>query len=234
MERPLEESGDLRSGDRVINREERTIGPRSGAPDRAFPVSRFPDSLSWDCEDGCSQAPEASRSPRGQPAGTVRASEQVLRLRTGKRSGIAHPELCGRRRSGLRMAPAAASPGVRRRLERRNLRRAARLPQQLGRGAPPSAEIRRGFAAMHGDGGFPRFLEAPDADGRCLEASRASRRVLGRSRDRRSNPGGERPDDRDLPGDFRRGLRGTPRVSPLVEGRCQVSGVRCQLSAVSL
>ena len=118
------------------------------------------------------------------------------------------------------MAARAAPPGVRRRLERRHLRRAARLPQQLdgdpltSRSSPAPLPRRRTVTSD-----FHVVLKRPTPMDVPLTAARESRRVHGRPCRRRSDDRGEREDDGDLPRDVRGRAGGAPRLSPVVERR---------------
>lgn len=147
--------------------------------------------------------------------------ESLLRVRARQRKGTQDPELRRRRRGRVRLASATAPPGIRGGLERRDLRGASRLPQQLGGHASPSAEIGFSDTAVHRHGRLSRRPEAPDTDGRSAQAAGASRRLVGGSSHRRSEPGGERKNHGHMPRNFRRRFRGSSRVSPVVVGQRQ-------------
>src|ERR1051325_1109993 len=69
-------------------------------------------------------------------AGDVRTEQPLLRMRAGQREGLAHPQLRGRRRAGVRLASRAASRRLRRHRQRRHHRLAPPPPNPLDRGHP--------------------------------------------------------------------------------------------------
>ena len=132
-------------------------------------------------------------------------------------AGPAHQELRrGRRQVVADWRPAAAPPGLRRHPERRHLRRAARLPQQLGRGPSPDDAVRRRDPALHRHRRLPRDPEAADADGRARCTCGPRRRVEGGPGGRRGDARGQRQGHGDLPRHVRGGQAGASGVSPLV------------------
>ena len=149
---------------------------------------------------------------RDQPPGHVCAAQPVFRVRVPptRRACASRATSPGRRRGRLRLEGRAAPPGLRRNPERRHLRCAPRLPQQLDRGSPPHEAVRRRVPPCTVTADFHVTLKRPtplDAPIQLTGARRGVARGPGR---RRRDARGRRQGDGDVPRDVRRGRAGTP------------------------
>jgi hypothetical protein len=187
--------------------------------DRVRPSWReryFTDLFTLDPGLGTREQLKVDCSPGEEPPGHVRAEQPLLRVRAHEREGAAHQELRLRRRRRLRLAAGAAPRRLRGHPEWRHLRRAARLSQQLDRGASPHDEGRARRASVHRHRRLPRHAEAAHADRLGIHLTA---RVVESSEDRAvvdGDPRGERQGDRDVPRHVRRGQAGASGVPQVV------------------
>ena len=173
----------------------------------------------------CPKPTAAGGYGREEPPGHLRAGEPLLRVRPGQRPGTAHQELRAGRRGRGRLAASAPPRGLRRHPERRHLRGAARLSQQLGRGPSPDDAVRSRSSSLHRHRRLSRDSQAADADGRAPASVGAGRRVATGPRGGGGDPGGQRKSHGDLPGHVRGGQARASGVSPLVRLRIEAARI---------